>query len=162
MSTDYRPPSTCHVREAERGSIALVALAVMLVLAVLGMALVYFVRGGATNTHEYLREMQLETAAKAAIAETGHLVTSKEPQIENIADNARAKIAVLNYGGSDSYSDGYTIKVTVTAMRQGSYIYLIACAIEQVTEVSYERREFVKGVWLKNDSGENVYQGWAP
>lgn len=161
MSTEYQPPST--YRASERGSIALVALVVMLVLAVLGMALLYFVRGGVASTREYLREMQLETAARGAIAASHSLVSSSNPAITGLSSGSRKKLAVLEYGAS--YSEPYPIQVTVTALRQDragtTYIYLIACAVEKDKEVSYERRKLAKGVWIKNANGY-VYQGWAP
>lgn len=166
MSTDYQPLSIYRVsenrrQESESGSIALVALVVMLVVSVLGMTLLYFVRGGAASTHEYLRETQLEVAARAALADTEYLVTSANPDIVALTNGTKKALATLTYGGS-SYSDGYGITVTVTALRRDDYIYMIACAIESNPEVRYERREIVKGVWLKDGNGKYVYQGWAP
>lgn len=133
----------------------------MLVLSVLGMALLYFVRGGAAGTQEYLRETQLETAAKAAVAELGGLVVADDPQITGLAENERKKLATLNYDGTRAGAS-YPMTVTVTALRRGDYIYLVACAIESEPEVRYERRKIVKGVWLRDGNDKYVYQGWAP
>lgn len=156
MSTDYRPLS---IYRDECGSISLAALAAMLVIVIFSMSLSYFVRGGAENTRDYLRETELELAAKSAVADYEYLVINKDTRLTSLSNNAKIKLAAVDYGTD------YPITVTVTAMRHdlpsGTYIYLVACAIEKNPEVSFERREIVKGVWKKNGTSYD-YQGYAP
>lgn len=143
------------VQRAEAGFVSLLVLLQLTILIAFVLGISYCVRSGGENNADFADETAMRLAAMGEVERAGLTFERDAALVDKITVGERYRLAEIPQSAA-----GY--RIVITALHpDAARLYLIGCALDKQKR-DWERHKLVKGLWLKQEDGRYVFQGWTP